>query len=64
MLMTHTPLGVQMTVLITTCQDTIETQIIDQNTGNTVNTRYHDNLPEAIDFAESIQPTRIEFETI
>lgn len=59
------PIGpIQMTAIITDCRTTVETRIVDQTTGNTIRTNYHDNLDLAIDFAEQFQIDRMEFETL
>ena len=59
------PIGpIQMTAIVTDCHSTIETRIVDQTTGNTIRTNYHDNLDLAIDFAEKFPIDRMEFETL
>ena len=53
-----------MTAIITDCQTTIETRIIDQVSGNTIKTNYHNDIDSAVDFAEQFKPDRIEFDTL
>ena len=53
-----------MTAIITDCQSTIETRIVDQVTGNTIKTNYHDNMDSAVNYAEQFNPDRIEFDTL
>ena len=60
-----TPQGpVPMTAIITDCQTTIETRIVDQLSGNTIKTNYHNDIDSAVDFAEQFKPDRIEFDTL
>ena len=53
-----------MTAIITDCQTTIETRLVDQASGNTIKTDYHNDLNSAVDFAEQFNPDRIEFDTL
>ena len=53
-----------MTAIITDCQSTIETRIVDQITGNTIKTNYHDNMDAAVNYAEQFNQDRIEFYTL
>ena len=53
-----------MTAIITDCQSTIETRIVDQVSGNTIKTNYHNDIDSAVDFAEQFNPDRIEFDTL
>jgi len=53
-----------MTAIITDCQTTIETRIVDQASGNTIKTNYHNDIDSAVDFAEQFNPDRIEFDTL
>jgi hypothetical protein len=53
-----------MTAVITDCQTTVETRLVNQLTGDTVRTTYHNNLNEAVEFAETQHPDRIEFDTL
>jgi len=53
-----------MTAIITDCRSTIETRIVDQASGNTIKTNYHNDLNSAVDFAEQFKPDRIEFDTL
>ena len=59
------PIGAfPMTAIVTDCHSTIETRIVDQLTGNTIRTNYHDNLDSAVNFAEQFPIDRIEYETL
>lgn len=59
------PMGtIPMTAIITDCNSTIETRIVDQTTGDTLRTNYHDNLDSAVDYAEQFPIDRIEFDTL
>ena len=59
------PIGaIPMTGIITDCHSTIETRIVCQLTGNTLNTNYHNDLNSAVDFAEQFPIDRIEYETL
>lgn len=51
-----------MTAIITDCQSTIEARLVDQSTGDTLQTTYHDNMDSAVEFAA--QADRIEFDTL
>lgn len=51
-----------MTAIITSTSEVIETRIVDQATGNTIRTSYHNTLQDAADFADQFNPDRIEFE--
>jgi len=55
---------IPMTAIITDCRSTIETRIVDQASGNTIKTNYHNDLNSAVDFAEQFKPDRIEFDTL
>ena len=55
---------VPMTIVITDCQSTIETRFVDQASGNTIKTNYHNDIDSAVDFAEQFKPDRIEFDTL
>lgn len=55
---------VPMTIVITDCQNTVETRLVDQASGNTIKTDYHNDLNSAVDFAEQFKPDRIEFDTL
>jgi len=65
MLTNTIPMGpIQMTAIITDCRSTVETRIVDQLTGNTIRTNYHDTVDSAVDFAEQFPIDRIEYETL
>jgi len=53
-----------MTAIITICNTTIETRIVDQASGNTIKTNYHNTLNAAVDYVEQFKPDRIEFDTL
>lgn len=53
-----------MTAIITDCKEVIETRIVDQVSGNTIKTNYHDDLNSAVNYAEQFNPDRIEFDTL
>ena len=53
-----------MTAIITDCRSTVETRIVDQLTGNTIRTNYHNDVDSAVDFAETFPIDRIEYETL
>lgn len=59
------PIGaISMTAIITDCRSTVETRIVDQTTGNTIRTNYHNDLDSAVSFAEQFPIDRIEYETL
>lgn len=59
------PIGTMpMTAIITDCRTTVETRIVDQTTGNTIRTNYHNDLDSAVSFAEQFPIDRIEFDTL
>ena len=59
------PMGnIPMTAIITDCKSTIETRIVDQTTGNTLKTDYHNDVNSAVEYAEQFPIDRIEFDTL
>ena len=59
------PIGpMPMTAIITDCRTTVETRIVDQTTGNTIRTNYHNDMDAAVSFAEQFPIDRIEFDTL
>jgi len=62
---TFLPIGAMpMTAIVTDCHSTIETRIVDQTTGNTLKTNYHNDLDSAVSFVEKFPIDRIEFDTL
>lgn len=55
---------IPMTIVITDCQSTVETRLVDQVSGNTLKTNYHNDIDSAVSFAEQFNPDRIEFDTL
>ena len=62
---TTIPMGTfNMTAIVTDCHSTIETRIVDQTTGNTLKTNYHNDIDSAVDFVEKFPIDRIEYDTL
>ena len=54
--------AIKMTAIVTVTPDVVETRIVDQRNGDTINTRYHENENEALDFVSRFPINKIEFE--
>jgi Na+-transporting NADH:ubiquinone oxidoreductase subunit NqrC len=54
----------KMTAIITSYNEVIETRIVDQATGDTIDTTYHSNVNAAIAHADEFNPNRVEFEEL
>ena len=55
------PTGAIMTAVITTYGNDVESRLVDIRTGDTVETRYHDSITEAVNHVEHLV-TKIEYD--
>lgn len=59
------PIGaIPMTAIITICNTDIETQLINQTTGNTVQTNYHSDLEAAVEYLNQFSVDKIEYDCL
>ena len=59
------PIGTMpMTAIITDCRTTVETRIVDQTTGNTIRTNYHDNVDLAVEYLNQFSVDKIEYDCL
>ena len=65
MLTNFLPMGTfNMTAIITDCRSTVETRIVDQLTGDTIRTNYHDNVDSAVDYLNQFSVDKIEYDCL
>ena len=53
-----------MTAIITICNTDVETQLVNQATGNTVQTNYHDSLDSAVEYLNQFPVDKIEYDCL
>ena len=59
------PIGTMpMTAIITDCRTTVETRIVDQTTGNTIRTNYHNDMDSAVEYLNQFSVDKIEYDCL
>lgn len=59
------PIGTfNMTAIVTDCHSTIETRIVDQTTGNTIRTNYHNDMDSAVEYLNQFSVDKIEYDCL